>query len=93
MEQAWIRSLTPWELQLVQWGSQTVAYAMSKHAAAIGRPFDGPEKVRLAWEEAMALIGEMWLEAGAGLEPADQDEVTRRFAERVLDWTVGHLAG
>jgi hypothetical protein len=92
MDQTWIKQLNPWQLQLVQWGVQTVAYAMSKRAMAVGRPFDGPEKVRLAWDEALALVGEMWGAACAQADPVDQDQVTRYFAERVLDWTVGHLS-
>lgn len=80
--------------QLVNWGGQTIAFAMSLHAISQGKPIDGASRAIAANSEARKIREELWAASHAECkEPVALSEMTMRFSRRVLDWAADHRQG
>jgi hypothetical protein len=77
--------------QIVNWGGQTIAFAMSLHAMSKGKSLDDPTRAQAANAEALKIREELWAAADAECaQPVQLPDMTMRFARKVLDWASEH---
>ena len=78
---------------VASWGRQTIAFAMSLRAQAIGKPIDDPGRAGSAGKQVHAIAQELWEAAHADCkQPVQHNEIAMKFAKRVLDWAAEHRA-
>jgi len=79
---------------IVNWGKQTIIFAMNTRANDLRKSTDDPEHIRFVEREAHRLVERFWTESyNEAPKPARIHEVSMPFLKRTFDWVTGHLAG
>jgi hypothetical protein len=74
--------------QLIGWGRQTIAYALSIRAQDDGQPLETPAQVQHAQKATDKVTAELWDEARKDCKLPGQLMI--RFTRAVLDWVEEH---